>query len=165
MLNVNVMGTFLCTREAIKIFKAQNPQGGEYTTMNQMQMTVNVAFTFLRAYHQQRFDFRLYTTRPFGPVHLSRNRLRSMVETSISLVPKSTLASRDNSRLDHGFLTPLTSTGNAITPMAEGHDVGTRQANGQVIPEPMFDVGHVGDAIAHIVGLPLAVTVLTFNIM
>jgi len=28
VMNVNVIGTFLCTREAVKIFKAQNPPGG-----------------------------------------------------------------------------------------------------------------------------------------
>ncbi|KAM5540899.1 hypothetical protein V8D89_005543 [Ganoderma adspersum] len=28
VVNVNLIGTFLCTREAVKIFKAQTPQGG-----------------------------------------------------------------------------------------------------------------------------------------
>ena len=27
-INVNLVGTFLCTREAVKIFKSQTPQGG-----------------------------------------------------------------------------------------------------------------------------------------
>ena len=29
VINVNLTGTFLCTREAVKIFKAQTPSGGE----------------------------------------------------------------------------------------------------------------------------------------
>lgn len=28
VINVNLIGTFLCTREAVRIFKAQSPQGG-----------------------------------------------------------------------------------------------------------------------------------------
>lgn len=29
VLNTNVVGSFLCTREAFKLFKSQDPQGGE----------------------------------------------------------------------------------------------------------------------------------------
>ena len=32
VINVNLVGTFLCTREAVKIFKAQTPQGGKSRT-------------------------------------------------------------------------------------------------------------------------------------
>lgn len=28
VINVNLVGTFLCTREAVRIFKSQTPQGG-----------------------------------------------------------------------------------------------------------------------------------------
>ena len=28
VINVNVIGTFLCTREAVKVFKSQSPKGG-----------------------------------------------------------------------------------------------------------------------------------------
>ena len=29
VISVNLIGAFLCTREAVKIFKAQNPKGGQ----------------------------------------------------------------------------------------------------------------------------------------
>lgn len=55
--------------------------------------------------------------------------------------------------------------GNAQTDMAGSHSAGALQPNGQVVPEHMMDVKHVGDAIAYIADLPVGVTVLTFNIM
>lgn len=32
VVNVNLIGTFLCTREAVRIFKSQRPQGGTVPT-------------------------------------------------------------------------------------------------------------------------------------
>lgn len=29
VVNVNLVGTFLCTREAVRVFKSQSPPGGE----------------------------------------------------------------------------------------------------------------------------------------
>ncbi len=49
--------------------------------------------------------------------------------------------------------------------MAGSHSLGALQPDGRVAPEPTFDVQHVADAIVHVAGLPLGVTVLTFNIM
>lgn len=49
--------------------------------------------------------------------------------------------------------------------MAGSHSGGALQPNGQVVPEHMMDVTHVGEAVAYIADLPLGVTVLTFNIM
>ena len=59
----------------------------------------------------------------------------------------------------------MLNAGNAITEMSANHAQGAPQANGQILVEPMMDVKHVADAIVHIAGLPLNVTVLTFNIM
>ncbi|KAI0761990.1 hypothetical protein BD413DRAFT_616723 [Trametes elegans] len=42
---------------------------------------------------------------------------------------------------------------------------GTLQPDGRLSREATFDARHVGDAVVHIAGLPLDVTVLTFNIM
>ena len=55
--------------------------------------------------------------------------------------------------------------GNAHTDMAAVNEHGALQPDGSVKPEGTFDVRHVADAIVHIAGLPLDVTVLTFNIM
>lgn len=42
---------------------------------------------------------------------------------------------------------------------------GTLQPDGSYSREATFDAKHVGESIVHIAGLPLDVTVLTFNIM
>lgn len=55
--------------------------------------------------------------------------------------------------------------GNADTEMAAGQKAGVLQPDGSIKAEATFDVKHVADAIVHIAGLPLDVTVLNFNIM
>ncbi|KWX25334.1 hypothetical protein AFM11_03350 [Mycolicibacterium wolinskyi] len=55
--------------------------------------------------------------------------------------------------------------GNAATTMTAGFETGSLQADGTVRPEPKIDVAHVGSTIAHIAGLPLAVTVPFLTIM
>ena len=55
--------------------------------------------------------------------------------------------------------------GNAHTAMAGPHTSGALQADGTVRPEPTFDVKYVGDAIVHVAGLPLDVSVPELTIM
>ena len=49
VINVNVTGAFLCTREAIKIFKAQTPQGGKDHSISlachQLSATIHLSLT------------------------------------------------------------------------------------------------------------------------
>jgi NAD(P)-dependent dehydrogenase (short-subunit alcohol dehydrogenase family) len=45
--------------------------------------------------------------------------------------------------------------GNAATELTEGIANGARQANGSVMPEPMFDAAHVAQAVLYMAGLPL----------
>lgn len=49
--------------------------------------------------------------------------------------------------------------------MAAGQMQGALQADGRIAAEATFDPKHVADAIVHIAGLPLDVTVLNFTIM
>lgn len=56
-------------------------------------------------------------------------------------------------------------TGNATTPMAAGQMQGVLQPDGRIAAEATFDPQHVADAVVHISGLPLNVTVLNFTIM
>lgn len=49
--------------------------------------------------------------------------------------------------------------------MAAAHQTGALQPDGTIKPEGTLDVQHVANTIVHIAGLPLEVTVLTFNIM
>jgi NAD(P)-dependent dehydrogenase (short-subunit alcohol dehydrogenase family) len=45
--------------------------------------------------------------------------------------------------------------GNAATDLTSGIAQGARQADGSVVPEPMFDPTHVGQAVLYMAGLPL----------
>ncbi|WP_020666567.1 SDR family oxidoreductase [Amycolatopsis nigrescens] len=45
--------------------------------------------------------------------------------------------------------------GNAATEMTAGIATGAKQADGQVVPEPVFDARHVADAVLYMAGLPL----------
>ncbi len=55
--------------------------------------------------------------------------------------------------------------GNAHTVLAERFQSGTPQADGQIAREPLIDVTHVGDAVAHMASLPIEANVLFMTIM
>lgn len=55
--------------------------------------------------------------------------------------------------------------GNAATDMTAGFSHQTLQADGSLAAEPTFDVGHVARAIAHLVDLPLEVSVPSLTVM
>jgi NAD(P)-dependent dehydrogenase (short-subunit alcohol dehydrogenase family) len=55
--------------------------------------------------------------------------------------------------------------GNAATEMAAPMAAGVMQANGEVKPEPLMDVQHVGQAILHMANLPLGTNVLFQTVM
>ena len=55
--------------------------------------------------------------------------------------------------------------GNAATDMSARLAVGALQPNGDVVPEPRFDVKHVADAVLFIAGLPLNTNVQFMNVM
>ena len=55
--------------------------------------------------------------------------------------------------------------GNAESPLADRFKQGVPQANGAIQVEPVFDVDHVGSAIAYMAALPLDVNVQFMTIM
>ena len=55
--------------------------------------------------------------------------------------------------------------GNAETPMTAPMKAGVTQPDGRVVPEPVFDVDHAGEAVARIAALPLDANVLFMTIM
>ena len=55
--------------------------------------------------------------------------------------------------------------GNADTPLAERFKHGVPQANGEIAVEPVFDVEHCGNMVAHMAGLPLDTNVQFVTIM
>jgi len=133
IVNVNLIGTFLCTREAVRVFKSQTPQGGRIINNGSISA---------------------YTPRPHSAPYTSTKH-------AVLGLTKSTLLDGRN----FNITCTQVDVGNAQTDMAGSHSAGALQPNGQVVPEHMMDVKHVGDAIAYVADLPLGVTVLTFNIM
>jgi NAD(P)-dependent dehydrogenase (short-subunit alcohol dehydrogenase family) len=55
--------------------------------------------------------------------------------------------------------------GNARTPLASRMADGVPQANGEIKPEPLMDVDHVGAAVLHMANLPLETNVQFMTIM
>ena len=55
--------------------------------------------------------------------------------------------------------------GNAETPLASRMAKGVPQANGDIKPEPLMDVEHVGSAVAYMASLPLEANVQFMTIM
>jgi len=55
--------------------------------------------------------------------------------------------------------------GNAATPMTERMAAGVLQPDGTTRAEPTMDVGHVGEAVAHMASLPLEANVLFTTVM
>jgi NAD(P)-dependent dehydrogenase (short-subunit alcohol dehydrogenase family) len=55
--------------------------------------------------------------------------------------------------------------GNAATEMAARMARGVMQANGEVAIEPLMDVNHIGEAVAHMANLPLATNVQFMTVM
>jgi NAD(P)-dependent dehydrogenase (short-subunit alcohol dehydrogenase family) len=55
--------------------------------------------------------------------------------------------------------------GNAATEMSERLAVGALQPNGDVVPEPRFDVKHVADAVVYMASLPLDANVQFMTVM
>ena len=55
--------------------------------------------------------------------------------------------------------------GNAETAMASKFKIGVPQASGDIRAEPVFDVAHVGDAVAHMAQLPLNANIQFMTIM
>lgn len=66
---------------------------------------------------------------------------------------------------EHDIAVGQVDIGNALTDMARRMTTGVLQANGEMKVEPVMDVEHVANAVAHMASLPLEANVLTMNIM
>jgi len=55
--------------------------------------------------------------------------------------------------------------GNTLTDLSAKFETGTMQANGELRPEPTFDVKHVADAVLYMAGLPLDANVQFMTVM
>jgi NAD(P)-dependent dehydrogenase (short-subunit alcohol dehydrogenase family) len=131
----NFTGMFLCTQEAIKIMKAQNPRGGRIINNGSISA---------------------HTPRPFSIAYTAtKHAVTGLTKcTSLDCRPYDIACGQ----IDIGnAVTPLTER------MVQGD--GIMQANGRKMLEPRMDVEHVGNAVVYMASLPLNTNVLFMTVM
>jgi NAD(P)-dependent dehydrogenase (short-subunit alcohol dehydrogenase family) len=133
VVDTNLTGSFLCTQEAFKIMKDQDPRGGRIINNGSI------------AAHAPRPDSAAYTA----------------TKHAITGLTKST--SLDGRKYD--IACGQIDIGNAASPLASRMARGVPQANGEVRPEPLMDVGVVADSIVYMAGLPLDANVQFLTVM
>jgi NAD(P)-dependent dehydrogenase (short-subunit alcohol dehydrogenase family) len=133
VVDINLTGTFLCTREAMLIMKDQDPMGGRIINNGSISAYV------------PRPGSAPYTATKHGVTGLTRS------------------TSLDGRKYD--IACSQIDIGNAATPMTAGSTDGQLQAHGEVVPEPRFDVDHVGEQVLYISNLPLGVNIQFMTIM
>ncbi len=133
VVDINLTGTFLCTREAMLIMRDQNPMGGRIINNGSLSAYV------------PRPGSAPYTATKHGVTGLTRSTALDGRKYDIAC-----------SQID---------IGNAATPMTQRMSGGVPQANGELIPEPTFDVNHIGQQILFIANLPLDTNIQFMTIM
>ena len=132
-VDTNLTGTFLCTQEAIKIMKAQDPMGGRIINNGSISAYV------------PRPNSAPYTSTKHGVAGLTKSTSLDGRKYNIAC-----------SQID---------IGNAATDMSAPMETGILQPNGDIRPEPRFDVGHVAETVVYIANLPLDTNVQFMTIM
>jgi len=135
VVDTNLTGLFVCTQEAIKIMKAQNPKGGRIINNGSISA---------------------YTPRPRAAAYTATKHAVT------GLTKQTALDCRDDSilcsQIDIGnAATPLTER------MVQGQ--GVLQPDGRMMIEARMDADDVGRAIVYIANLPLDTNVLFMTIM
>ena len=131
----NFTGMFLCTQEAIKIMKAQNPRGGRIINNGSISA---------------------HAPRPFSVAYTSTKHAVTGLTKSTSLdCRKYDICC---GQIDIGnAATPLTDR------MVQGE--GVLQPDGRKMIEPRMDAEHVGNAVVYMASLPLDTNVLFMTVM
>ncbi|MCA9203299.1 MAG: SDR family oxidoreductase [Pirellulaceae bacterium] len=133
VIDVNVTGAFLCTREAVRVMKQQQPQGGRIINNGSISATA---------------------PRPnSAPYTASKHAITGLT--------KSTALDGRPFNIACGQI----DIGNAETEMAARVRQGVPQANGEIRTEPMMDVQHVANTVAHMASLPLDANILFVTVM
>ena len=131
----NLTGVFLCTQEAIKIMKAQNPRGGRIINNGSISA------------HTPRPGAAAYTSTKHAVTGLTK-------QTSLDCRPYNICCGQ----IDIGnAATPLTER------MVQG--AGVPQPDGRKMIEARMDAGDVGRAVVYMAGLPLDTNVLFMTVM
>jgi len=135
VVNTNVTGMFLCTQEAIKIMKDQNPRGGRIINNGSISA---------------------HAPRPFSIAYTATKHAVTGLTKSTSLdTRKYNICC---GQVDIGnAITPMTER------MAQGE--GVPQANGTMMVEPRMNADNVGAAVVYMASLPLDANVLFMTVM
>ena len=133
VVDINLTGTFLCTREAMLIMKDQDPMGGRIINNGSISA------------HVPRPGSAPYTATKHGVTGLTRSTSLDGRKYNIAC-----------SQID---------IGNAETPMTAKSTGGQIQPHGEMVPEPRFEVKHVGEQVLYISNLPLDVNIQFMTIM
>lgn len=133
VVDINLTGTFLCTREAMLIMKNQTPMGGRIINNGSISA------------HVPRPGSAPYSATKHGVTGLTRSTALDGRKYDIAC-----------SQID---------IGNAATPMTARMSGGVPQANGEMAPEPTFDVDYVGEQVLFIANLPLDTNIQFMTIM
>jgi len=133
VVDVNLTGMFLCIREAFRVMRAQDPQGGRIINNGSISA------------HVPRPNSIPYTATKHGVTGLTK------------------AASLDGRK--YNIAVGQIDVGNAGTDMTQRMAEGVPQANGQVVSEPVMDVGIVGQSVLYMADLPLEANVLFHTVM
>ncbi|MBS0246101.1 MAG: SDR family oxidoreductase [Proteobacteria bacterium] len=135
VVNTNLTGMFLCTQEAIKIMKDQNPQGGRIINNGSISA---------------------HAPRPYSVAYTATKHAVTGLTKSTSLdTRKYNICC---GQVDIGnAITPMTAR------MAEGQ--GVLQPNGTMMIEPRMDADNVGAAVVTMANMPLDANVLFMTVM
>ena len=135
VVDTNLTGPFLCTQEAFRIMKAQNPRGGRIINNGSISA---------------------HTPRPMAVAYTStKHAITGLTkQTALDGRPFDICCSQ----IDIGnAATPLTDR------MVQG--AGVMQPDGRMMQEARMEANHVGDAIVYMANLPLSTNVLFMIVM
>ena len=135
VVDTNLTGMFLCTQEAIKIMKDQNPQGGRIINNGSISA---------------------HAPRPFSVAYTSTKHAVTGLTKSVALDGRAYDIACGQVDIGNAA-TPMTDR------MVNGP--GVMQPDGTMMHEPRMDAKAVGDAVAYMAGLPLDANVLFMTVM
>jgi NAD(P)-dependent dehydrogenase (short-subunit alcohol dehydrogenase family) len=135
VVDTNLTGVFLCTQEAIKIMKAQDPRGGRIINNGSISA------------HAPRPRAAAYTATKHAVTGLTKQTALDCRGTGITC-----------GQIDIGnAATPLTER------MVQGQ--GVMQPDGRMMVEARMDADHVGKAVVYMANLPPDTNVLFMTVM
>jgi NAD(P)-dependent dehydrogenase (short-subunit alcohol dehydrogenase family) len=133
MVDVNLNGAFYVAREAFRVMRNQDPQGGRIINNGSISA---------------------YVPRPGAASYTATKHAITGLTKAISLDGRA-----------FSIACGQIDIGNTKTDMTASMNSGSLQANGQIVPEPTFDVRHVVEAVTYMAGLPLEANVQFMTVM